>query len=172
MQKSFSDILYVSGLDITKTVLPERAHRGYVISMDISNKSDPTLMSDIFIDGINGVGLSLLENKLFVGACAEGIKVVDVTNPSLLTSFGYYDDYQDIYCDGGADYALYPKLYEDGTLGNLIIFVSSGCGLNIMSADGLKFEGTIPGYDPLIIGTLLIASIYVISRKIKNTIEA
>lgn len=166
------DILYVSGLDITKTVLPERAHRGYVISMDISNKSDPTLMSDIFIDGINGVGLSLLENKLFVGACAEGIKVVDVTNPSLLTSFGYYDDYQDIYCDGGADYALYPKLYEDGTLGNLIIFVSSGCGLNIMSADGLKFEGTIPGYDPLIIGTLLIASIYVISRKIKNTIEA
>ena len=163
------DILYVSGLDSTKTVLPERAHRGHVMSIDISNKSDPTPMSDIFIDGIDGVGLALLGNKLFVGACAEGIKVIDVTDPSSLKSYGYYDDYQDSYCDGGADYALHPKLYEDSTLGNLLVFVSSGCGLNIISVDGLQFEGTIPGYDPLTLGILVIVGIYIIYRKIKNS---
>ena len=126
-------------------------------------------MSDIFIDGIDGVGLALLGNKLFVGACAEGIKVVDVSDPSSLKSYGYYDDYQDSYCDGGAYYALHPKLYEDSTLGNLLVFVSSGCGLNIISVDGLQFEGTIPGYDPLTLGILVIAGIYIIFRKIKNS---
>ena len=118
--------LYASGLDSTKTTNPEITHRAYVIAIDISNKSDPTPFSEIFVDGISGVGLALLNNALFVGACAEGIKVVDITTPSLLKSLGYYDDYQDIYCDGGADYALYPKLYIDGTYGNLLVFVSMG----------------------------------------------
>ncbi|MHA1104638.1 MAG: LVIVD repeat-containing protein [Promethearchaeota archaeon] len=139
--------LYASGYDSTKTVNPERVHRGYVKAIDISNKSDPTPFSEIYIDGINGVGLALLENKLFVGACAEGIKIVDITTPSSLKSLGYYDDYQDMYCDGGADYALYPKLYVDGTYGNLLVFVSMGCGLNIIRADGFEFEFNIPGFE-------------------------
>lgn len=100
--------LYVSGIDSTKTINPEKTHRAYVIAIDISNMSDPTPFSEIFIDGINGVGLALLGNSLFVGACAEGIKAVDISTPSLLKSLGYYDDYQDMYCDGGADHALYP----------------------------------------------------------------
>lgn len=139
--------LYASGLDNSKTTNPENTHRAYVIAIDISNKSDPTPFSEIFVDGISGVGLALLNNALFVGACAEGIKVVDISTPTLLRSFGYYDDYQDIYCDGGADYALYPKLYVDGTYGNLLVFVSMGCGLNIIRADGFEFEFSIPGYE-------------------------
>ena len=152
------DILYASGLDSTKTDLPERVHRGHIVSIDLSNKSNPIPLSDLFIDGINGVGMALVDTKLFVGACAEGIKVIDVANPSSLKSFGYYDDYQDIYCNGSTSYALYPKLYEDVGLGNLIVFVSSGCGLNIISADGLEFEstGTIPGYDSLVLGISVI----------------
>ncbi|GAI36409.1 unnamed protein product, partial [marine sediment metagenome] len=141
------DILYASGYDSTKTVNPERLHRGNVLSIDISNKSDPTPFPEIFIDGISAVGLSLLDNKLFTGACAEGIKVIDTTTPSSLELLGYYDDYQDTYCDGGADYALYPKLYEDGTYGNLLIFVSMGCGLTIINADGFEFEFSIPGFE-------------------------
>ena len=33
------DILYASGLDSTKTDLPERVHRGHIVSIDLSNKS-------------------------------------------------------------------------------------------------------------------------------------
>lgn len=140
------DILYASGFDGTKTVLPERAHRGYVIAIDISNQSDPTPFTELFIDGINGVGLALHDNKLFVGACAEGIEVIDISNPSVLEATGYYDDYQDLYC-GGEHYALYPKHYVDATLGDLIVFVSSSCGLNIIKADGFEFEFSIPGFE-------------------------
>lgn len=164
------DVLYASGLDSTKTDLPERVHRGYVISIDLSNKSNPTPLSDLFIDGINGVGMAIVDTKLFVGACAEGIKVIDITNSSLLKSIGYYDDYQDIYCNGSASYALYPKLFDDVGLGNLIVFVSSGCGLNVISADGLKFEsnGTIPGYEPLILVAIVFIFSSLIYRKLKN----
>ena len=167
------NILYASGLDSTKTDLPERVHRGYVVSIDLSNKSNPTPLSDLFIDGINGVGMALVDTKLFVGACAEGIKVIDVTNSSLLKSVGYYDDYQDIYCNGSASYALYPKLYDDVGLGNLIVFVSSGCGLTIISADGLEFEsnGTITGYEPLIIVAMVPIFLSLIYRKFKKQLN-
>ena len=162
-----NDTLYVSGLDSTKTVLPERTHRAYVISIDISNKSDPTFLSDIFIDGINGVGMALLEKKLFVGACAEGLKVVDVSDSSFLKSFGYYDEYQDLYCDGEY-YSMYPKLFEDSTLGNLLAFVSSSCGLIIISVDGFEFKSTIPGYDLYLVISVMIAGFYIIYRKLRK----
>ena len=169
------DTLYVSGLDSTKTVLPERAHRAYIIAIDISNKSDPTPFSEIYIDGIDGVGLALLENTLFAGACAEGIKVVDITNPSSLRSLGYYDDYQDLYCDGGADHALYPKLFDGGTYGNLLVFVSMGCGLNVISVDGLEFEFSIPGFDIyfLILSAMIgLSFLYIKLRKRLNSLKS
>jgi len=165
--------LYASGFDSTKTTNPENTHRAYIIAIDISNKSDPTPFSEIFIDGISGVGLALLNKALFVGACAEGIKVVDVTTPSSLKLLGYYDDYQDIYCDGGADYALYPKLYDDGTYGNLLVFVSKGCGLNIIRANRFEFEFSIPGFEiySLIFSTLIgISLIYLqLKKRIKSS---
>ena len=162
------NILYTSGYDSTKTVSPERVHRAHVKSIDITNKSNLILLSNIFIDGINGVGLAFHKNKLFSGACAEGISVIDVTNPSSLQPIGYYDDYQDIYCDGGLYYAMYPKLYEDATLGNLLVFVSMGCGLNIISIDNLEFEFSIPGFEiySLILSTMMgISFIYLKLRK-------
>ena len=161
--------LYVSGLDSTKTVLPERAHRAHVKSIDISNKSNPTLLSDIFIDGINGVGMALLENKLFVGACAEGLKVVDISDSFSLRLFGYYDEYQDLYC-GGDHYSMYPKLFEDSLLGNLIAFVSSSCGLIIISVDGLEFKSTIPGYDLYLLMLAIIAGFYIIYKKLRKNV--
>ena len=166
------NVLYTSGYDSTKTVSPERIHRAYVKSIDITNKSDLILLSEIFIDGINGVGLAFHDNKLFSGACAEGISVIDVTNPSSLQPIGYYDDYQDIYCEGGADYALYPKLYEDATLGNLLVFTSMGCGLNIISIDNLEFEFSIPGFEIyiLILSTMIgFSLIYIKLRKKINS---
>jgi len=131
-------------------------------------------MSDIFVDGADGVGLAILEDHLFTGACAEGIKIVDITTPSTLTSFGYYDDYQDIYCDGGSDYALYPKLYDGGSFGNLLVFVSMGCGLNIISIDGFEFEFSIPGFETygIIFSTLIgISFIYLQLKKRVKTSE-
>jgi len=169
------NILYTSGLDSTKTVLPERIHRAHVKSIDITNKSDLILLSDIFIDGINGVGLAFHDDKLFSGACAEGISVIDVTNPSSLQPIGYYDDYQDIYCGGDEHYALYPKLYEDATLGNLSVFVSMGCGLNIISIDNLEFEFSIPGFEIyiLILSTMMgLSLIYIKLRKKINSSES
>ncbi|MHA1190891.1 MAG: LVIVD repeat-containing protein [Promethearchaeota archaeon] len=166
------NILYTSGFDSTKTVSPERVHRAYVKSIDITNKSDLILLSDIFIDGINGVGLALHANKLFSGACAEGISVIDVTNPSSLQPIGYYDDYQDIYCGGSEHYAMYPKLYEDATFGNLLVFTSMGCGLNIISVDNLEFEFSIPGFEIyiLILSAMMgLSFIYIKLRKKINS---
>ncbi|MBY9021582.1 MAG: hypothetical protein KGD67_11005 [Candidatus Lokiarchaeota archaeon] len=163
------NILYTSGLDSTKTVL----HRAHVKSINITDKSDLILLSDIFIDGINGVGLAFHDNKIFSGACAEGISVIDVTNPSSLQPIGYYDDYQDIYCEGSLYYAMYPKLYEDATLGNLLVFTSMGCGLNIISIDNLEFEFSIPGFEVyfLILSTMMgLSIIYIKLRKKTNCI--
>ena len=162
--------LYVSGLDSTKTILPERAHRAHVKSLDISNKSDPILLSDLFIDSINGVGMALLEKNLFIGACAEGLKVVDVSDDSALSSFGYYVEYQDLYC-GGDYYAMYPKLFAVSTLGNLLAFVSSSCGLIIISVDGLEFKSTIPGYDLYLLTSTIIAGFYIIYRRFRKTLN-
>jgi hypothetical protein len=138
-----------------------------VKSIDITNKSDPIILSDIFVDGINGVGLAINENDLFVGACAEGIRIVDISNPSNLQALGFYDDYQDIYCDGGGDYALYPKIYQDATEGTLLVFVSSSCGLNIISIDDYEFEiEIIPGYDIFFLVFTAIASIVLVYMKL------
>lgn len=165
------DVLYASGFDSLKAVLPERVHRAYVIAIDISNQSDPTPFTELYIDGINGVGLTLHDNKLFVGACAEGIKVIDISNPSVLEAIGYYDDYQDLYC-GGEHYALYPKLYTDATLGNLIVFVSYSCGLNIITADSFEFEFSIPGFETYTLILSTIMGLYFIYIKLRKKMKS
>lgn len=163
------NILFISGLDGTKSVLPERVHRAYVKAIDISNKLTPSILSEIFIDGINGVGLSLHGNNLFIGACAEGIKIVDISTPSSLQAIGYYDDYQEIYCTG-EHYALNPKFYNDATYGNLLIFVSMACGLNIISIDSFEYEFTIPGFEiSSLVFTAMVVTV-LLYRKLRNNI--
>ena len=165
------NVLYTSGLNSTKTTL----HRAHVKSIDISNKSNPSLLSDIFIDGINGVGIAIHDNKLFSGACAEGIIVVDITNPSSLQAIGFYDDYQDIYCEGDKHYAMYPKLYEDATLGNLLVFTSMGCGLNIISIDNLEFELSIPGipgFDVFLLALATTMGIFLVYKKLRKNLDS
>ncbi|MFX0012620.1 MAG: LVIVD repeat-containing protein, partial [Candidatus Hermodarchaeota archaeon] len=164
------DILFISGLDSTENQQPDIVHRAHIKSIDISNKSEPSQLSDIFVDGINAVGLTLHNNKLFTGACAEGIKIVDITDPTTLNAYAYYDEYQEIYC-GGKDYALYPKLYVDGTLGNLLLFVSKNCGFNIISIDNLEFEISIPGYDIFFLFLSTISSIYLGYRKFRKDLR-
>ena len=149
-------------------VSPERTHRAHVKSIDISDKTNPSFLSDIFIDGINGVGIAILENKLFSGACAEGIVVVDITNPSSLQAIGFYDDYQDIYCGGDEHYAMYPKLYEDATLGNLLVFTSMGCGLNVISIDILEFDPSIPGFDIFLLALTTTMGIFLVYKKLRK----
>lgn len=165
------DILYASGFDSLKSDLPERAHRGYIIAIDVSNQSDPTPFTELYIDGINGVGLAYYDDKLFVGACAEGIKVIDISNPSVLEAVGYYDDYQDLYCSGEY-YALYPNHYVDGTLGNLILFVSSSCGLNIIKADGFEFEFSIPSFDFYLTSLSIIIGLSFIYIRLRKRIKS
>ena len=162
------NVLYTSGLNSTKTTL----HRAHVKSIDISDKTNPSFLSDIFIDGINGVGIAIHDNKLFSGACAEGIVVVDITNPSSLQAIGFYDDYQDIYCGGDRHYALYPKLYEDATLGNFLVFTSMGCGLNIISIDNLEFELSIPGFDVFLLALTTMIGIFLVYKKLRKNLDS
>ena len=162
------NVLYTSGLDSTKSTL----HRAYVKSIDISNKTNPSLLSEIFIDGINGVGISINDNKLFSGACAEGVVVIDIINPSSLEAIGFYDDYQDIYCGGDEHYAMYPKLYEDSTLGNLLVFTSMGCGLNIISIDNLEFELSIPGFDVFLLALTITMGIFLVYKKLRKNLDS
>jgi hypothetical protein len=152
------NVLYTSGLNRTKTTL----HRAHVKSIDISNKSNPSFLSDIFIDGINGVGIAIHDNKLFSGACAEGIVVVDTTNPSSLQAIGFYDDYQDIYCGGSKHY----------TLGNLLVFTSMGCGLNIISIDILEFELSIPGFDIFLLALTTTMGIFLVYKKLIKNLDS
>jgi len=166
------NVLYTSGLNSSRTVSPERTHRAHVKSIDISDKTNPSFLSDIFIDGINGVGIVIHDSKLFAGACAEGIVVVDVTNPSSLQAIGFYDDYQDIYCEGGKDYAWYPKLYEDATLGNLLVFTSMGCGLNVISIDDLEFELSIPGFDVFLLALTTTMGIFLVYKKLRKNLDS
>lgn len=166
------NVLYTSGLNSSRTVSPERTHRAHVKSIDISDKTNPSFLSDIFIDGINGVGLAIHDSKLFSGACAEGIVVVDITNPSSLQAIGFYDDYQDIYCGGDKHYAMYPKLYEDVTLGNLLVFTSMGCGLNIISIDNLEFELSIPGFDVLLLALTTTIAIFLVYKKLRKNLDS
>ena len=167
------NVLYTSGYNSTRTVSPERTHRAHVKSIDISDKTNPSFLSDIFIDGINGVGIAILENKLFSGACAEGIVVVDIANPSSLQAIGFYDDYQDVYCEGDKHYALYPKLYEDATLGNLLVFTSMGCGLNIISIDTLEFyDPGIPGFDIFLLALTTTMGIFLVYKKLRKNLDS
>ncbi|MBA7567131.1 hypothetical protein ES708_08831 [subsurface metagenome] len=169
------NVLYTSGLNSTRTVSPERTHRAHVKSIDISDKTNPSLLSDIFIDGINGVGIAIHDNKLFSGACAEGIVVIDITNSSSLQAIGFYDDYQDIYCEGDKHYAMYPKLYEDATLGNLLVFTSMGCGLNIISIDNLEFEPSIPGipgFDVFLLVLTTTMCIFLMYKKLRKNLDS
>ncbi len=162
------NVLYTSGLISTKTTL----HRAHVKTFDISDKSNPSFLSDIFIDGINGVGIAIHDSKLFAGACAEGIVVVDITDPSSLQAIGFYDDYQDIYCGGSKHYALYPKLYEDATLGNLLVFTSMGCGLNVISIDNLEFELSIPGFDVFLLALTTMIAIFHVHKKLRKNLDS
>jgi hypothetical protein len=162
------NVLYTSGLISTKTIL----HRAHVKSIDISDKTNASFLSDIFIDGINGVGIAIHDNKLFAGACAEGIVVVDITDPSSLQAIGFYDDYQDIYCGGSKHYALYPKLYEDATLGNLLVFTSMGCGLNVISIDNLEFELSIPGFDVFLLALTTMIAIFHVHKKLRKNLDS
>ena len=162
------NVLYTSGLNSNKTTL----HRAHVKSIDISNKTNVSFLSDIFIDGINGVGIAIHDNKLFSGACAEGIVVVDITTPSSLQAIGFYDDYQDIYCEGDKHYAMYPKLYEDATLGNLLVFTSMGCGLNIISIDNLEFELSIPGFDVFLLALTTTMGIFLVYKKLRKNLDS
>ncbi len=162
------NVLYTSGLISTKTTL----HRAHVKSIDISDKTNASFLSDIFIDGINGVGIAIHDNKLFAGACAEGIVVVDITDPSSLQAIGFYDDYQDIYCGGSKHYALYPKLYEDATLGNLLVFTSMGCGLNVISIDNLEFELSIPGFDVFLLALTTMIAIFHVHKKLRKNLDS
>lgn len=166
------NVLYTSGLNSTRIVLPERAHRAHVKSIDISDKTNLSLLADIFIDGINGLGIAIHDNKLFSGACAEGIVVIDITNPSSLQAIGFYDDYQDIYCGGDKHYAMYPKLYEDTTLGNLLVFTSMGCGLNIISIDNLEFELAIPGFDIFLLALTTMMGIFLVYKKLRKNLDS
>jgi len=166
------DVLYTSGLNSTRTVSPERTHRAHVKSIDISDKTNPSFLSDIFIDGINGVGIAIHDNKLFSGACAEGIVVIDITNPSSLQAIGFYDDYQDIYCGGDKHYAMYPKLYEDATLGNLLVFTSMGCGLNVISIDNLEFELSIHGFDIFLLALTTTMGIFLLYKKLRKNLDS
>ncbi len=166
------NVLYTSGLNSTRMVSPERTHRAHVKSIDISDKTNPSILSDIFIDGINGVGIAIHDNKLFSGACAEGIVVVDITSPSSLQAIGFYDDYQDIYCEGDKHYAMYPKLYEDATLGNLLVFTSMGCGLNIISIDNLEFELSIPGFDVFLLALTTTMGIFLVYKKLRKNLDS
>ncbi len=166
------NVLYTSGLNSTRTVSPERTHRAHVKSIDISDKTNASFLSDIFIDGINGVGIAIHDNKLFSGACAEGIVVADITNPSSLQAIGFYDDYQDIYCEGKKHYAMYPKLYEDATLGNLLVFTSMGCGLNIISIDNLEFELSIPGFDVFLLALTTTMGIFLVYKKLRKNLDS
>ncbi len=162
------NVLYTSGLISTKTIL----HRAHVKSIDISDKTNASFLSDIFIDGINGVGIAIHDNKLFAGVCAEGIVVVDITDPSSLQAIGFYDDYQDIYCGGSKHYALYPKLYEDATLGNLLVFTSMGCGLNVISIDNLEFELSIPGFDVFLLALTTMIAIFHVHKKLRKNLDS
>jgi hypothetical protein len=165
------NVLYTSGLNSTKTTL----HRAHVKSFDISDKTNPSFLSDIFIDGINGVGIAIHDNTLFSGACAEGIVVVNITNLSSLQAIGFYDDYQDIYCGGSEHYAMYPKLYEDATLGNLLVFTSMGCGLNIISIDNLEFEQSIsgiPGFDVFLLALTTTLGIFLVYKKLRKNLDS
>ncbi len=162
------NVLYTSGLNSTKTAL----HRAHVKTFDISDKTNPSFLSDIFIDGINGVGIAIHDNKLFSGACAEGIVVVDITDPSSLQAIGFYDDYQDIYCGGSEHYAMYPKLYEDATLGNLLVFTSMGCGLNVISIDNLEFELSIPGFDVFLLTLTTTMAIFLMYKKLRKNLDS
>ena len=166
------NVLYTSGYNSTRKVSPERTHRAHVKSIDISDKTNPSFLSDIFIDGINGVGIAIHDSKLFAGACAEGIVVVGITNPSSLQAIGFYDDYQDIYCGGDKHYAMYPKLYEDATLGNLLIFTSMGCGLNIISIDNLEFELSIPGFDVFLLALTTTMAIFLVYKKLRKNLDS
>jgi len=144
------NVLYASGLNSTRTASPERTHRAHVKSIDITDKTNPSLLSDIFIDGINGVGIAILDNKLFSGACAEGIVV--------------------IYCEGDKHYALYPKLHEDATLGNLLVFTSMGCGLNVISIDTFEYDPSddIPGFDIFLLALTTTMGIFLVYKKLRK----
>ncbi|MBY8986250.1 MAG: hypothetical protein KGD65_14335, partial [Candidatus Lokiarchaeota archaeon] len=94
------------------------------------------------------------------------------TNPSALQAIGFYDDYQDIYCEGDKHYAMYPKLYEDAALGNLLVFTSMGCGLNIISIDNLEFAPSIPGFDVFLLVLTITMGIFLVYKKLRKNLDS
>lgn len=143
---------------------------GTVKSFDVSNKTAPVKIGEINAGGINNVGLLLSGNALFTGACAEGLVVIDVSNPSSLQPIGYYDNYQDA-C-GGAHYAMYPQSLVDVSRGELVVFVSMHCGLNIVAFNSFDFPLPIETIILIIIvttggivGVVIIISLVLKARK-------
>ncbi len=128
--------LYTSGRDMALA----QPTGGTVKTFDVSNKTAPAKIGEINAGGINNVGLLLSGSSLFTGACAKGLVVIDASNPSSLQPVGFYNNYQDA-C-GGAHYAMYPQSLVDATLGKLVVFVSMGCGLNIVAFN--SFDLPIP----------------------------
>ncbi|GAH45518.1 unnamed protein product, partial [marine sediment metagenome] len=72
-------------------------------------------------------------------------------------------------------YAMYPKLYEDATLGNLLVFTSMGCGLNIISIDNLEFEPSIPGipgFDVFLLVLTTTMCIFLMYKKLRKNLDS
>jgi len=67
---------------------------------------------------------------------------------------------------------MYPKLYEDATLGNLLIFTSMGCGLNIISIDNLEFELSIPGFDVFLLALTTTMGIFLVYKKLRKNLDS
>jgi hypothetical protein len=128
--------LYTSGRDYALA----QPTGGTVKTFDVSNKTAPVKIGEITTGGISSVGVMLLENNLYTGACAQGLVIINASNPASLQPVGFYNEYQST-C-GGESYALHPQSLVDATRGKLVVFVSMACGLNIIAFNGFDFPSS------------------------------
>jgi hypothetical protein len=125
--------LFTSGRDMALA----QPTGGTVKAYDVSDGTAPVQIGAINAGGINNVGLMLSGDILYTGACAKGLVVINASNSASLQPVGFYNDYQDA-C-GGEHYAMYPQSLVDATRGNLVVFVSLACGLNIVAFNSFDF---------------------------------
>jgi hypothetical protein len=154
---------YLAGRDMSLPV----GEGGTFKSVDVSDPNNPDELYSLTTGGICCVGIEIVGNTAITGACAQGLIFIDITQPASLNPIGYFKEYQTVAC-GGAYYAQYPVLYDDDFYGNVILFASFSCGLNIMKADNLGFELDIPGYDLPLITVIMVSAIGILYFKIKK----
>ena len=62
-----------------------------LVILDITNKSNPTFVSRLYLEGGTAHALSIYNNYAYIAGSSLGLQIVNISNPALLVLVGSYD---------------------------------------------------------------------------------